>query len=42
MPPPPFLYMFTDALPALRKLGLTPDEEDAIMGANRQHILPIA
>ena len=41
MPPPPFLYMFMHVLPALRKLGLTEEEEEAIMLKNPQRILPI-
>ena len=41
MPTPPFVYMFTHTLPALRRLGLTPEEEDAIMRVNPQRILPV-
>ena len=41
MPPPPFLYMFTDVLPAFRKLGLNEKEEETIMVKNPQRILPI-
>jgi len=41
MPPPPYLYMFTEALPAFRKLGLTAAEEEAIMRANPQRIIPV-
>ena len=41
MPPPPFLYMFTDTLPAFRELGLTPEEEETIMAGNPQRILPL-
>ena len=41
IPPPPFLYMFTHTLPAFRELGLTGEEEDALMRANPQRILPV-
>jgi len=41
MPPPPFLHMFTHTLPAFRRLGLTPDEEEQMMAANPQRILPL-
>lgn len=41
MPPPPFLHMFTHTLPALRKLGLTAEEEDWIMRKNPQRIIPV-
>ncbi|MCD6416356.1 MAG: hypothetical protein J7M08_06635 [Planctomycetes bacterium] len=41
MPPPPFLYMFTDTLPAFRKLGLTQEEEDVMLLQNPQRILPV-
>jgi predicted metal-dependent phosphotriesterase family hydrolase len=42
IPPPPFLYMFTHALPVLRELGLTADEGEAMMRNNPQRILPVA
>ncbi len=42
IPPPPFLYMFTETLPALRKLGLTAEEEEQMMRHNPQRILPVA
>ena len=41
IPPPPFVHLFTHTLPAFRKLGLTEAEEDAIMRANPQRILPV-
>ncbi len=41
LPPPPFLYMFTDVLPAFRELGLTADEERAIMETNPQRIVAV-
>jgi phosphotriesterase-related protein len=41
MPPPPFLHMFTHTLPALRRLGLTEEEEDQIMRLNPQRIIPV-
>lgn len=41
MPPPPFLHMFTHTLPAFRDMGLTPEEEEAIMKTNPQRILPV-
>jgi len=39
--PPPYLHMFTHTLPAFRKMGLTDEEEEAIMVKNPQRILPI-
>lgn len=39
--PPPFLHMFTHTLPALRGMGLTETEEEAIMRGNPQSILPV-
>ena len=41
MPPPPFLYMFSHVLPAFRRLGLTPQEEQTMMASNPQRILPV-
>jgi len=41
IPPPPYLYMFTHTLPAFREMGLTPDEEEQMMAANPQRILPV-
>jgi len=41
IPPPPFLYMFTHTLPAFREMGLTPEEEEALMAANPARILPV-
>jgi phosphotriesterase-related protein len=41
IPPPPYLYMFTHTLPALRELGLTPEEEERMMQENPQRILPV-
>jgi len=41
IPPPPYLYMFTHTLPAFREMGLTADEEEAMMAANPQRILPV-
>jgi phosphotriesterase-related protein len=41
IPPPPFLYMFTETLPALREMGLTEAEEEAMMRRNPQRILPV-
>ena len=41
MPPPPWRYMFTETLPAFRRLGLTAEEEELIMGQNPQRILPV-
>jgi phosphotriesterase-related protein len=40
-PPPPYLHMFTHTLPAFRKMGLTEDEEEAIMVKNPQKVLPV-
>ena len=42
IPPPPFLHMFTHTLPALRAMGLTAAEEEAIMGRNPQRMLVVA
>ncbi len=42
IPPPPYLYMFTHTLPELRELGLTEEEEEAMMRHNPQRILPVA
>jgi predicted metal-dependent phosphotriesterase family hydrolase len=42
IPRPPFLYLFTDVLPAFRSLGLTAGEESMIMEANPQRVLPVA
>ncbi len=41
LPPPPYLHMFTHTLPAFREMGLTPEEEDAIMVKNPANILPV-
>lgn len=41
MPPPPWLYMFDEALPVFRGMGLTADEEDYIMRRNPQRIIPV-
>jgi predicted metal-dependent phosphotriesterase family hydrolase len=41
VPPPPYLYMFTHTLPAFREMGLTDAEEDTMMAANPQRILPV-
>jgi len=41
MPPPPFLHMFTHTLPAFRAMGLTSEEEKAIMITNPRSILPV-
>jgi len=41
LPPDPWLYMFTDVLPAFREMGLTADEEEAIMVTNPARILPV-
>ena len=42
IPPPPFLHMFTDTLPAFRRMGLDPAEERAIMETNPQRVMAIA
>ncbi|MBN1675532.1 MAG: hypothetical protein JXR37_31110 [Kiritimatiellae bacterium] len=39
--PPPFLHMYTHTLPAFRKMGLTPEEEEQIMAKSPQRILPV-
>jgi predicted metal-dependent phosphotriesterase family hydrolase len=41
LPEPPFAYMFTEVLPAFRDLGLTADEEDALLRRNPQSLLPL-
>ena len=41
IPPPPYLYMFKHTLPAFREMGLTAAEEEAMMAANPQRILPV-
>jgi len=41
LPPEPFTHMFTHTLPALRELGLTEAQEQAIMVANPQRLLPV-
>lgn len=41
LPPPPWLYMFTHTLPAFRAMGLTAEEEDAMMRVNPQRIVPV-
>jgi len=41
LPLPPFAYMFADVLPALRGLGLTPQEEEQILVINPRRILPV-
>ncbi len=41
LPPPPFLYLFTEALPGLRRLGLTAAEEDAMLTANPRRLLAV-
>jgi len=41
MPDPPYLHMFTHTLPAFRRLGLTPEEEEAIMSRNPQRLLQV-
>ena len=39
--PPPWLHMFTHTLPAFRRMGLTAEEEEAIMLTNPQRIVPV-
>lgn len=41
LPPPPFVYMFTQVLPAFRALGLSPGEESQIMLQNPARIIPV-
>ena len=41
LPPPPFAYMFRDVLPAFRRLGLSVEEETAIMVENPCRVLPV-
>ncbi|MDP6379864.1 MAG: hypothetical protein QF662_00845 [Phycisphaerae bacterium] len=41
VPGPPYLHMFTHTLPAFRRMGLTVEEEEAIMRTNPQRIFPV-
>ena len=41
LPPDPWCYMFTDVLPAFRRLGLTEEEEEAIMIKNPASVIPV-
>jgi phosphotriesterase-related protein len=41
LPPAPFAHMFTHTLPAFRSMGLTEEEEEAMMKTNPQRILPV-
>ena len=41
MPPPPYRYMFTHALPRLRKLGLEESQITQMMVTNPARILPV-
>ena len=41
LPPDPWCYMHTDVLPAFRAMGLTEDEERAILIDNPRRIIPV-
>lgn len=41
LPPDPFTHMFTHTLPAFRQMGLSQEEEDAMMETNPQRLLPV-
>lgn len=41
LPPPPWLHLFKNTLPAFRQLGLTAQEEKNMMETNPQRILPV-
>lgn len=41
LPPPPWLYFFTDVLPAFRALGLTAAEEERMLVANPARMIPV-
>lgn len=41
MPPPPYIHLFTNTLPAFRAMGLTAEEEEQIMARNPQRIIPV-
>ena len=41
LPEPPFLYMFSEVLPAFRRMGFTAAEEEAMMATNPQRIVPV-
>jgi len=41
LPPHPWTHMFTNTLPAFRKLGLTEEEERTMLEVNPQRILPV-
>ena len=41
LPPDPWCYLFTDVLPAFRRLGLTDEEEETILAGNPARMLPV-
>jgi len=41
LPPHPWTHLFTNTLPAFRKLGLTAEEERIMLEVNPQRILPV-
>lgn len=41
LPPDPWCYMYTDVLPAFRRLGLTHEEEETIMTRNPTSVIPV-
>lgn len=41
LPPHPWLHLFTNTLPAFRRMGLTEQEEDFILRRNPQRIIPV-
>jgi len=41
IPPPPFIHLFSHALPAFRAMGLTAEEEEQILVKNPARILPV-
>jgi phosphotriesterase-related protein len=41
LPPPPYVQLFTNVLPAFHELGLTAEEEEQMMATNPQRLLPV-
>lgn len=41
LPPHPWTHLYTHTLPAFRRMGLTPAEEQAMMETNPQRIIPV-
>jgi len=41
IPPPPFIHIFSNTLPAFRAMGMTAEEEECIMAKNPQRVVQI-